>query len=306
MLIQRPDLGQRLEWHLRHARSVDIATAFVSDPGSKALRAVIDSRRDGTSVRVIVGSMDGSQDTERRRASMRQLASQGVIVREHSERFHAKAYIFRHADVTYGWFGSPNLTDSAFRGNDELVLETADKRDIRDLVAWFEDRWRASSIRKVNSWASEWEALVSGHDTLVGLSSGNRAVDCDCAEVHISASDASSIYWKTTMLVEEASGNEGRLDWVSVPRDAATSDPILGAVLLQIPRSTRNGGTARDLLQECQTSDRPLRLRIGAPCGGAHCNVSVEELSPRSRAQAGTCAATLAMRSPLVRDTRSP
>ena len=127
MILQKPDLEKRLRWHVSRAFSVDIATAVIGDASSKLLRGLAHyPRRDGTNIRVIVGTMSqrGSSEEDRRRA-IRSLACQGVNIREHNSRFHPKAYIFRHRDGTHAWVGSNNLTASAFSDNDELALETS-------------------------------------------------------------------------------------------------------------------------------------------------------------------------------------
>ena len=194
MILQKPELKNRLMWHLDRAVRVDIATAFIGEPHSNLLKDLVQyTRRDGTDIRVIVGTMSqqGSSDGDRCRA-IRTLARLGVKIREHESNFHPKAYIFRHKDEKYVWVGSNNLTTSAFRHNDELALETSDQRDVGELQAWFEDRWKGATCRKVLSLPPI--SLVGGGNggsaTLVGLGSDGRMTECQFEAVYIIASNA--------------------------------------------------------------------------------------------------------------------
>ena len=217
MILQKPDLEQRLKWNLDRAISVDIATAFIGEPSSNLLKTVADYPHR---IRVVVGTMSQgrSADGDRRRA-IRSWARKGVSIREHNGSLHAKTYIFHHRDGARAWVGSNNLTTSAFRDNDELTLETSDQHDIEELESWFDNRWKASASRKVRSHPSKSDLLGDApFATPVRFISDGREIDCRFAAVYMTASNTPSIYWCTTQTARRGdarTGCQGSTGWTS-------------------------------------------------------------------------------------------
>ena len=267
VLLRKAELRDRFMHHLGRATFVDIATAFVDDltyarrEKRELVDALIASCRRGARVRVLVGAM--GTDFQKRRGWMRWLASQDVEVREHSHSFHAKAYIFGHEDNTFGWVGSANLTGSGFGGNEELIVETTEHRDVRDLVSWYASQWAGSATRKVvSSIQYSLDELVSDElvrGTPVVLTTGDRS-SCVRAEVFVSAPAVASILWTEHKL----RGDHG-VHWISTPCDAVTGKQACGTVCLEIDPRHHNSHVTRELLEVGRTAGTEIYLRIANP-----------------------------------------
>jgi cardiolipin synthase A/B len=137
-------------------KSVRLATAYFV-PDDVATKALIDARRRGVTVQIIVPGTTIDVPVVRRASRERwgELLREGVRIFEyHRTMYHVKAMII---DDLWTSIGSSNFDNRSFRLNDEANLNVYDRAFAAEQVAWFEqdlaqahevtlDDWRARTV----------------------------------------------------------------------------------------------------------------------------------------------------------------
>lgn len=136
-LLTVEKLLPRFQELLAASTRVDIASAWATD--GKALDALERAAKrphKPVDTRAIVGIHGNATTPE----ALDRINALGQLRLATADRmFHAKTYIFGNRQWTVGWIGSANFTGKGFEANEELVFET---RHVKQLEAWFDDRWR--------------------------------------------------------------------------------------------------------------------------------------------------------------------
>ena len=137
MILTEAQLLPRLKDHLRTAKRVDIATAWMSfGEAFTALHGFATTRP--RSLRAIVGTSGTA--THPRALRMIQEAAE-LRLPNSSPLFHPKLVVFHQPKAAVVWIGSANLTRCGFEQNREIVAEIFDEDGA--VRAWFDTSWEA-------------------------------------------------------------------------------------------------------------------------------------------------------------------
>lgn len=157
MLLKQTDLLRVFKQRLQSAQHVDLASAWATE--GKPLELLRAAKRCGAAVRAIVGT-HGNTTTPEALRMLRKIGELRLVGRT-GPLFHPKLYIFR-GDENFAWVGSANFTGKGFGENEELVLET---REVDEVAAWFEARWRQCGPLNY----SQLREYIENHEEPTGL-----------------------------------------------------------------------------------------------------------------------------------------
>lgn len=195
MLLKQTDLLRAFKQRLQSASHVDLASAWATE--GTPLELLRAARSRGVTVRAIVGT-HGNTTTPKALLRLRKIGELRLVGRA-GPLFHPKLYLFRGVE-DFAWIGSANFTGKGFGQNEELVLET---REVDDVAAWFENRWKACGPLK----DSQLKAYIESHEEPLGLAD-HRATRPTVSRLMFASDGMAGRRWQGTCYIERSDGSK--------------------------------------------------------------------------------------------------
>ena len=167
MILGVDKLLGRFRCLLKTCTHVDIATAWAT-LGEHA-RILADAKKEmggDLKIRAIVGTSGNATHPDALKELYRITDGDLKIIKGSGHLFHPKLYLFQcqtnGSSASRAWVGSANLTNRGFGGhanaNEEIILETCERDQTKELDKWFRKRWcPLSTDRPVEDMIREYE-----------------------------------------------------------------------------------------------------------------------------------------------------
>ena len=165
MLFTHEVLLREFKEQLKQAARVDLAVAWATEGGAlAALEEAARRRPRPCRVRALVGLQHNVTTPDALRL-LRDIGELRVV--DGSRLFHPKVYLFRGIEgkADAAWVGSANFTGKGFGANEEVVLATKQRSQVKEIAIWFKRKWKcvgALDDRIIDTYADGWCAPHGG------------------------------------------------------------------------------------------------------------------------------------------------